>query len=200
MPLLNLLNKISNRLKQQQTTTELEIATLRTQDKDNSALLLDKTTMLASKQARQEQINERLQQLDAELSDIDQQLDTIVRSKREHIADIEVLNQQLKIERKQHSALEASRDEIELCAQQTTSTYQNTQEAVRQLQSQLQMLNSTEQLARSQMIRSQRIQDQALLRIGELKQSLQDGVEPLQTHEFAIGRIQNSCKIPMNML
>ncbi len=168
-------------IKQQQITTELEIANVRSQDRDNGALLLDKTTMLASKQARQEQVNERLLQLDAELTDIDQQRDTIVRSKHTHAADIELLNQQLEIERKQHSALEASRDEIELCAQQTTSTYQNTQEAVRQLQSQLQMLNSTEQLARSQMVRSQRIQDQALVRIGELKQSLQDGVEPLQT-------------------
>ena len=164
----------------QRAAMELEIANARTQDKEVGALVLDKTTILASHQARHEQNNQRVQQLNTELVDIDQQLEIIVRSKQEHSAQIELLNQQLEAVHKQHSVLEASRDDIEQTAQQTTHTYQNAQETVRQLKSQLQMLDSTEAIARSQMERSQRSQDQALLRIAELKKSLEEGVEPLQ--------------------
>jgi chromosome segregation protein len=170
-----------DQIEQQRAAMELEIANARAQDKEIGVLLLDKTTALASQQARQEQNNQRVQQLEAELTDIDQQLESIVRLKQEHTSQIDLLNQQLKTVQQQHSALEVSRDDIEQTAQQTAHTYQNAQETVRQLKSQLQMLDSTEAIARSQMERSQRSHEQALVRITELKKSLQDGIEPSQT-------------------
>ncbi|MEE9411909.1 MAG: chromosome segregation protein SMC [Methylococcales bacterium] len=168
-------------IERQQAELELDIANARSQEKEIGALVLDKTTVLASQQTRQEQNNQRVQQLQTELEDIDQQLEITIQSKQDYADQIEVLNQQLETVRKQHSTLEVSRDNIEQRAQKTSHDYQNAQEAVRQLKAQLQMLDSTETIARSQMERSQRSQDQALVRITELKQSLADGVEPLQT-------------------
>jgi chromosome segregation protein len=170
-----------DQIEQQQAAMELEIANARTQDKEIGVFVLEKTTTLASHQARQEQNNQRVQQLEAELTDIEQQLEAIALLNQEHTSQIDILNQQLKTVHTQQSALEASRDDIEQNAQQTAHAHQNSQETVRQLNSQLQMLDSTEMIARSQMERSQRTQEQALVRITELKKTLQDSIEPLQT-------------------
>ncbi len=168
-------------VEQQLGSIELEITNARSQDKEIGVLLLDKTTQLASHQARQEQINQRINQLDVELTDIEQQLEAIDESKQQQIAQVDVLNEELATLRKQCSGLELTRDDIASHAQQTAISYQTAQETVRHLQSQLHMLDSTEQLARSQMLRSQRIQEHAIMRISELTQSLKDTVEPLQT-------------------
>ena len=167
-------------IEQQLSSIDLELSNLRATDKQIGALLLDQTTQLASQQAHQEQINERVQRLETELADGDQQLAAMVESKQQQDADREVLSGEIETLQQQYTILEASRDEISSHAIETMLSFQKAQETVRQLESQLQMLDSTEQLAHSQMQRSHRLQEQAKTRINELEQTLKDSVEPLQ--------------------
>ncbi len=165
---------------QRLTSIELNVNTIRSEDKQFTALLLEKTTQLAGHQAHQEQIKQRLKKLESELVDIDGELHALVESKREYQVKNELLIQELETIQTRYLALEATKDEIASRAYETSHSYQTAQETVRQLESQLQMLDSTEQIANSQMQRSQRLQEEAVIRISKLQQSLKDSVEPLK--------------------
>ncbi|HFD11938.1 MAG TPA: chromosome segregation protein SMC [Crenotrichaceae bacterium] len=157
-----------------------EMTSIRSEDKALTVSLLEQTTQLASKQARQEHIQQRGEQIEIELAETEQQLELIGESQKQQESTRAVLSQELSNLQKQHAELESTREDIMGHAQDTSHSYLNAQETARQLQSQLQMLDSTEQIAHTQMQRSQRIQEQASTRISQLQQSLKDAVEPLK--------------------